>query len=75
MNSYFDYAASTPVSPIVLDAMEPWQNCCFANASSAHSEADKVKQAIKKAREIIANKIGAMPTESPATMLHCRGLT
>ncbi len=63
MNNYFDYAASTPVSQHVLDAMKPWENEKFANASSAHQAGQTSAQAIQKARELIADKIGALPSE------------
>lgn len=62
-NSYFDYAASTPVSSDVMDAMTPWQRESFANPSAAHFEAKKASIAIQHARELIAEKIGAMPSE------------
>lgn len=63
MNDYFDYAASTPVSQHVLEAMKPWESDNFANASSAHQAGRASYQAIQKAREIIADKIGALPSE------------
>ncbi|MGO4998463.1 cysteine desulfurase family protein [Oceanisphaera sp. W20_SRM_FM3] len=61
--SYFDYAASTPVSSKVLDDMGSWQNKNFSNASAAHAEGLKASKAIQLAREVIADKIGAMPSE------------
>ncbi|WP_264158199.1 aminotransferase class V-fold PLP-dependent enzyme [Vibrio vulnificus] len=63
MNKYFDYAASTPVSSVVLEVMEPWQRESFANPSASHHEAGAAAKAIQKAREVVANKIGAMPSE------------
>ncbi|EKA5635587.1 cysteine desulfurase [Vibrio navarrensis] len=63
MNTYFDYAASTPVSQFVSDAMKPWENEKFANAASAHQAGRASAQAIQKARECIAEKIGALPSE------------
>ncbi|MCA0936668.1 cysteine desulfurase [Vibrio alginolyticus] len=63
MNNYFDYAASTPVSQLVIDAMKPWQNDNFANPSSAHQAGRESSQAIQQSREIIAEKIGALPSE------------
>lgn len=63
MNYYFDYAASTPVSNAVLEAMTPWMQDCFANPSSAHTEGVRAANAIKAVRERIAEKIGALPTE------------
>ncbi|EMJ7187909.1 cysteine desulfurase [Vibrio vulnificus] len=63
MNTYFDYAASTPVSQSVLDSMKPWEHEKFANASSAHQAGRACAQEIQKARECIAEKIGALPSE------------
>ena len=63
MNNYYDYAASTPVSEASLTAMQTWQSENFANPSADHAEGVKASQAIQKAREIIADKIGAMPSE------------
>lgn len=63
MNNYFDYAASTPVSAEVLEAMQPWQCDNFANPSAAHTEGEAANKAIQDAREVIADKIGAMPSE------------
>ncbi|HIF9466547.1 TPA: cysteine desulfurase family protein [Photobacterium damselae] len=63
MNNYYDYAASTPVSQYVLDATSPWQSENFANPSAAHIQGQKAAKAIEEARMIIADKIGAMPSE------------
>ncbi|USD42150.1 cysteine desulfurase [Vibrio sp. SCSIO 43135] len=63
MEKYYDYAASTPVSTEVFKAMLPWQSESFANPSAAHSEAVAASKAIQHAREIIADKIGALPSE------------
>lgn len=63
MTNYFDYAASTPISSFVLDAMKPWEVDNFANASAAHQAGRASAQAIQNARECIADKIGALPSE------------
>lgn len=63
MINYFDFAASTPLSDAVIEQMTPWLNESFANPSAAHAEGVKASQAIQEAREIIADKIGAMPSE------------
>ncbi|ELH4834287.1 cysteine desulfurase [Vibrio harveyi] len=63
MTKYFDYAASTPVARAVLESMKPWQSDSFANPSAAHAEAGKASNAIQQAREIIADTLGAMPSE------------
>lgn len=63
MNNYYDYAASTPVSQDVIEAMLSWETENFANASSAHQAGRSSYFAIQDAREIIADKIGALPSE------------
>ena len=63
MNNYLDYAASTPTSKSVLEAMKQWQSDYFANPSASHSAGMKAKESIQKARETIADKIGALPSE------------
>ncbi|USD59500.1 cysteine desulfurase [Vibrio sp. SCSIO 43140] len=63
MTNYFDYAASTPVSQLVLDSMSQWQNESFANPSAAHIEGESAKAAIRESRILIAEKLGAMPSE------------
>ncbi|MEZ8714742.1 cysteine desulfurase family protein [Vibrio splendidus] len=63
MNNYFDYAASTPLADSVLKDMQPWFSEHFANPSSAHFEGAIATRAIQTARETIADKIGAMPSE------------
>lgn len=63
MSNYYDYAASTPVSQHVLDSMKPWERDNFSNASSAHQAGKISSQVIQQSREIIADKIGALPSE------------
>jgi len=63
MFEYFDYAASTPISNIVLERMQPWLQHNFANPSAAHAYGVKSYEAIEKERLIISDKIGAMPSE------------
>ncbi|WP_318462259.1 cysteine desulfurase family protein [Photobacterium leiognathi] len=63
MNNYYDYAASTPVSKYVLDSMNPWESEVFANPSAAHTDGKKAFNVIEETRTIIADKIGAMPSE------------
>lgn len=63
MNNYYDYAASTPLSQHVLEAMSPWETENFANASSTHQAGRASSQAIQQARELIVDQIGALPSE------------
>lgn len=63
MTDYYDYAASTPIADAVLEEMTPWFQQNFANPSSAHRSGALATEAIEIARQIIADKIGAMPSE------------
>lgn len=63
MKVYFDNASTTKIHPKVLEAMLPYLKENFGNASSIHSYGRKARVAIEDARELIANFIGAIPSE------------
>jgi cysteine desulfurase len=56
---YLDYAASTPVDPRVLRAMEPYFGKRFGNPGSLHSFGQEAIAAVDAAREAIADAIHA----------------
>ena len=56
---YFDYAATTPVDPRVVDAMLPFLKDVCGNPSSVHSFGRAAKSAVRDAREEIAQPIDA----------------
>jgi len=58
---YFDYAATTPVGPEVLKAMQPYFKEKYGNPGSLHSFGQEATAAADKARETIAKTIGAPP--------------
>jgi cysteine desulfurase len=60
---YFDYNATTPVEPAVLEAMLPYLSGEFGNASSIHTFGQKARAAVETAREQVAALIGARPQE------------
>ena len=60
---YADNAATTRLDPEALEAMRPWLTGEYGNPSSVYAFARSPKQAIRKARETIANAIGALPEE------------
>jgi cysteine desulfurase len=60
---YFDYNATTPVAPEVLDAMIPFLKDYWGNPSSVYSFGHGTADAIKQARQSIAALIGANPDE------------
>ncbi len=60
---YLDHAATTPVHPQVLAAMLPYFSEKFGNASSVYAIARESRQALDRARETVANILGARPNE------------
>jgi cysteine desulfurase len=57
---YMDYAATTPVDPRVADAMIPWLRGHFGNpASSSHAWGWEAEQAVERARQQVADLVGA----------------
>ena len=60
---YFDYAATTPVHPEVIRAMEPYLSEIFGNPSSPHSFGQEAKAAVEEARAKVAQLIGAREEE------------
>ena len=63
MQVYFDNASTTKIHPKVLEAMLPFLKDNYGNASSIHSHGRKARVAIEDARELIADFIGAIPSE------------
>ncbi|MFA5059247.1 MAG: IscS subfamily cysteine desulfurase [Candidatus Omnitrophota bacterium] len=57
--AYFDYAATTPTDPLVLEAMRPFFFEKFGNASSPHEIGREAKQSIEDARQLTASFINA----------------
>ncbi len=64
MGIYLDYNATTPMRPEVLEAMRPYLESRFGNASSSHRRGREAKLALEEAREVIASAIGAREKES-----------
>jgi cysteine desulfurase len=60
---YLDYAATTPVDPRVLAAMEPYFSDRFGNAGSVHAFGQASRAAVDEARRAVARLIGAEPKE------------
>src|SRR5215471_20051013 len=63
MRIYFDYNATTPLAPAVVDAMSDASRDLFGNASSVHYFGQQAKAAIDTARSSVASLIGADPLE------------
>ena len=60
---YADNAATTPVSKIAFDAMEPYFSQEYGNPSALHLFGHKSKIAVEAARKKIAKSIGALSNE------------
>lgn len=60
---YLDNAATTKMHPLVLEEMLPFMNGNYGNPSSLYELASISKNAVEKARQIIAGAIEAKPEE------------
>jgi len=60
---YLDHAATTPIDEEVLKAMLPYLKEKFGNASTLYSLGREAREAMEKAREIIARKLKVSPEE------------
>ncbi|MCH7591527.1 MAG: aminotransferase class V-fold PLP-dependent enzyme, partial [Planctomycetes bacterium] len=60
---YLDYNASTPVDPLVREAMWPFLGELHGNPSSSHALGKRVREAIEDARAQVADLLGATSGE------------
>ena len=60
---YLDHAATTPVRPTVLEAMLPFFTEAYGNPSSIHGTGRGASVALQKARQTLADLLGARPSE------------
>ncbi len=60
---YLDNAATTSLSPEVLEAMMPYLTEKFGNPSSIYSYGRETRLAIEQARKSVAKNLGAKPAE------------
>jgi cysteine desulfurase len=60
---YLDYNATTPVDPVVVEAMVPYLSLYFGNPSSAHSYGHTTHRAIDLARQQVAGLLHCSPGE------------
>ncbi len=60
---YLDHAATTPVDPRVIEAMQPYWSHVYGNTSSIHSVGRAALKALDEARQTVASVLGCHPTE------------
>jgi cysteine desulfurase len=63
MRIYFDYNATTPLAPAVIEAVTAATRDQFGNASSVHHFGQRAKAALDEARSAVATLIHADPSE------------
>jgi cysteine desulfurase len=63
MSVYLDHAATTPLRPEVLEAMQPYFTEHFGNPSSLHAAGRQARLGLDEARETVARILGAKPRE------------
>lgn len=60
---YLDHAATTRTLPEVTKAMEPYLDIYYGNPSTIYEFGEKSREAVERAREVIAKSIHARPEE------------
>jgi cysteine desulfurase len=60
---YLDHAATTPVDPRVVEAMQPYWSGAFGNTSSIHGAGRAALKGLEQARQTVADVLGCHPTE------------
>ena len=60
---YLDNNATTPVLPEVFEAMRPYFEEHFGNASSIHHHGQETRAAVERARESVAALLGCRASE------------
>lgn len=61
--AYFDHNATTPLDERVLQAMLPFFRERYGNASSRHEYGRVARKAVDDAREQVADRVGAHPSQ------------
>lgn len=72
MTIYLDHNATTPIKPEARDAMRPFLEDGFGNASSVHQTGQRARKAVEEAREKVARFINA---EDPSEIIFTSGGT
>lgn len=61
--AYLDHAATTPMRPEAVEAMQAYLVDRFGNPSGSHRVARQARQGLDEAREVVAACLGARPGE------------
>lgn len=61
--TYLDHQASTPMDPAALALMQRVAEQTYANPSSAHRAGRRAAEIVERARERLAEAVGALPEE------------
>ncbi len=60
---YMDYAASTPVAAVAVEAMLPYFSEIYGNPSSLHRQGRAAARAVDQSRQTIAHLLNCQPNE------------
>ena len=60
---YLDHAATTPIAPSVLEAMQPYLAVEYGNPSSVHDRGRRARAAVEEAREQVAAALDVAPLD------------
>lgn len=63
MSIYLDHNATTPIDPVVLDAMLPYLRDHYGNPASVYSHGRKTREAVEQAREQVASLVKVHPRQ------------
>ena len=63
MTVYLDHAATTPLRPVVLEAMMPFLTDRFGNPSGSHAVSRAARKAVDESRDTVAECLGCEPGE------------
>lgn len=72
LERYFDNASTTPVDPLVVEAMAPFWSLTSGNPNSIHAFGIKARAAVTEGREAVAKLVGA---EDPSQIVFTSGAT
>jgi cysteine desulfurase len=61
--AYLDHAATTPMRPEAIEAMQPFLATRFGNPSGAHAGSRDARRAVDEARDVVADALGCRPGE------------